>query len=39
MLRWAKFLILATALALAALPAAFIVTLLLYPLWSWIEAA
>ena len=36
--RWAKSLIVALVLALAAIPAAFITTLLLYPLWSWIEA-
>ena len=36
--RWAKSLIVVLALALATVPAAFIVTLLLYPLWSWIEA-
>ena len=36
--RWIKSLIVAALLTLAALPAAFIVTLLLYPLWSWIEA-
>jgi len=36
--RWANSLIVAAVLALAAMPAAFIVTLLLTPLWSWIEA-
>ena len=36
--RLAKALIAGVALALAAVPAAFIVTLLLYPFWSWIEA-
>jgi len=36
--RWANTLIVAIALALAAIPATFIVTLLLIPLWSWIEA-
>jgi len=33
-----KFLIAGVALALAAVPATFIVTLLLYPFWSWVEA-
>jgi hypothetical protein len=36
--RWANSLIIAAVLALAAMPAAFIVTLLLTPLWSYIEA-
>ena len=36
--RWIKFLIAGVALALAAVPATFIVTLLLYPFWSWVEA-
>ena len=36
--RWATSLIVAAVLALAAMPAAFIVTLFLSPLWSWIEA-
>jgi hypothetical protein len=36
--RWAKSLVVVLALGLAAVPAASIVTLLLYPLWSWIEA-
>jgi len=36
--RWANTLITAAVLALAAMPAAFIVTLSLTPLWSWIEA-
>jgi phosphotransferase system glucose/maltose/N-acetylglucosamine-specific IIC component len=35
--RWAKSLVV-VVLAFAAVPAAFIGTLLLYPLWSWIEA-
>ena len=36
--RWVKFVIIGAALAIAALPVTFVVTLLLYPLWSWIEA-
>jgi len=36
--RWDNSLLVAAVLALAAMPAAFIVTLLLTPLWSWIEA-
>ena len=36
--RWAKSLVVVLVLAFAAVPAAFISTLLLYPLWSWIEA-
>jgi len=35
--RRAKYLLIVIALAFAALPAAFIVTFLIYPLWSWIE--
>ena len=38
MTRMANSLIVAAFLVLAAMPAAFIVTLLLTPLWSWIEA-
>ena len=34
----AKFLLLAVGLLIAAVPVAAVVTLLLYPLWSWIEA-
>jgi hypothetical protein len=37
-IRWAKFPLIAIALAFAALPAAFVATLLLYPFWSWLEA-
>jgi hypothetical protein len=36
--RWISSAIGVTLLALTAIPTAFIITLLLYPLWSWIEA-
>lgn len=38
MMRWIKFSIAVAVIALLAMPAAFVATLLLYPLWSWIEA-
>ncbi len=38
MTRWIKFPITVAVIAFLAMPAAFIATLLLYPLWSWIEA-
>jgi len=37
-MRLIKFLIVAAVIALLTMPAAFMTTLLLYPLWSWIEA-
>jgi len=36
--RWARHLLSLALLAIAAIPAAFIITFMLYPLWSWIEA-
>jgi len=36
--RWLKFSIVTGAVALGAMPAAFVATFLLYPFWSWIEA-